>query len=164
MVYNLNMKQIYTCSYPDCGRIYVNSSILKRHVQAFHLSVKKFQCAFCGKCLASRQNLKEHNYIHTGEKPYVCNVLGCGASFRQGTHLSAHKKIEHSDNQSSSQQKHLIKLSYLTHLLGNITEPYEKRKIWINLETCDEVEVSYLTSLCFFGFIRKNWIFKIGIC
>ena len=126
MVYNLNMKQIYTCSYPDCGRIYVNSSILKRHVQAFHLSVKKFQCAFCGKCLASRQNLKEHNYIHTGEKPYVCNVLGCGASFRQGTHLSAHKKIEHSDNQSSSQQKHLIKLSYLTHLLGNITEPYEK--------------------------------------
>jgi uncharacterized C2H2 Zn-finger protein len=80
----------------------VNSSILKRHIQAFHNSEKRFQCPSCSKCLASRQNLKEHLYIHTGEKPYKCPEPGCGASFRQGTHLSAHKKIEHSSYSEAS--------------------------------------------------------------
>ena len=94
------MKAMFVCSYPHCGKAYVNNSILKRHMQAFHTSVKRFQCSSCGKCLASRQNLKEHSYIHTGEKPYACPFLGCRSAFRQGTHLSAHKRLEHPDRMS----------------------------------------------------------------
>ena len=92
------MRQIHACQHPNCNKTYVNSSILKRHIQAFHNSEKRFQCRTCGKCLASRQNLKEHSYIHTGEKPYKFQEPGCSAAFRQGTHLSAHKKIEHSQS------------------------------------------------------------------
>ena len=87
------MKEIYKCTFTGCSKVYVNSAILKRHVQAFHSTVNKFQCKVCNKSLASRQNLKEHSYIHTGEKPYVCKEHGCKMSFRQGTHLSAHKKL-----------------------------------------------------------------------
>lgn len=54
---------------------------------------KKFQCSFCRKALSSKQNLKEHEFTHTGELPYVCKTPGCGLRFRQGSVLSAHKRI-----------------------------------------------------------------------
>ena len=125
------MSSIYACSHPGCGKTYVNNSILKRHVQAFHNAEKRFQCSSCGKCLASRQNLKEHSYTHTGEKPYKCSVPECGASFRQGTHLSAHKRNEHSsliDNiDSFLPVNYKIDLSLLTRLIGKISLQDEKQ-------------------------------------
>lgn len=92
------MKDLYTCTALGCDKMYVNSAILRRHVQAFHSNSNKFQCKTCGKALASRQNLKEHSYIHSGEKPYACNQPGCVMSFRQGTHLSSHKKVHQKTN------------------------------------------------------------------
>lgn len=53
----------------------------------------KLKCNHCDKCLSSRQNLREHLYIHTGEKPYACNEPECGQAFRQGSLLSIHKRI-----------------------------------------------------------------------
>ncbi|OMJ80744.1 hypothetical protein SteCoe_18901 [Stentor coeruleus] len=87
------MKKIFKCSVGECDKTYACEAILKRHILAFHSSVNKFQCGVCKKSLASRQNLKEHMFIHTREKPYVCPEPGCFMSFRQGTHLSAHKKL-----------------------------------------------------------------------
>ena len=52
-----------------------------------------FKCQFCNRNLSSRQNLKEHLYIHTGERPYACKEPGCGETFRQGSLLSIHKRI-----------------------------------------------------------------------
>ena len=52
-----------------------------------------FKCKVCGRNLSSRQNLKEHFYTHSGERPYVCTEEGCGQSFRQGSLLSIHKRI-----------------------------------------------------------------------
>jgi uncharacterized Zn-finger protein len=51
-----------------------------------------FICTFCKKSLSSRQNLREHEYIHTGHRPYQCTFTGCSARFRQGSQLSLHKK------------------------------------------------------------------------
>ena len=91
------MRSKFTCPYTSCQKSYLNSSILKRHIQAFHNDEKRFKCEICGKCLASQQNLKEHSYIHSGEKPYKGPYRGCLAKFRQGTHLSAHKRMCHED-------------------------------------------------------------------
>lgn len=55
--------------------------------------MKKFQCSYCSKALSSKQNLKEHEFTHTGELPYICKNPGCGMRFRQGSVLSAHKRI-----------------------------------------------------------------------
>ncbi|OMJ82435.1 hypothetical protein SteCoe_16841 [Stentor coeruleus] len=87
------MKELYKCSVTGCEKVYVSGSILKRHILAFHGLVNKFKCEICKKSLASRQNLKEHVFTHTREKPYKCEELGCWMTFRQGTHLSAHKKF-----------------------------------------------------------------------
>ena len=53
----------------------------------------KLICKYCFKDLSSRQNLREHMYIHTGEKPYICNEPGCNQTFRQGSLLSIHRRI-----------------------------------------------------------------------
>ncbi|OMJ84674.1 hypothetical protein SteCoe_14197 [Stentor coeruleus] len=52
-----------------------------------------FKCKYCLRNLSSRQNLKEHMYIHSGEKPYICTEPNCGEKFRQGSLLSIHKKV-----------------------------------------------------------------------
>ncbi|OMJ85321.1 hypothetical protein SteCoe_13423 [Stentor coeruleus] len=118
------MRALFVCSHPNCGKSYVNSSILKRHIQAFHNAEKRFQCSFCGKCLASRQNLKEHTFTHTGEKPYACPVPGCNASFRQGTHLSAHKRMEHSQPSDATlinvHSQYNMDLGLLTQLISKL--------------------------------------------
>lgn len=50
-------------------------------------------CKYCFKKLSSKQCMREHSYIHTGEKPYICTEVGCNMSFRQASLLSAHRKI-----------------------------------------------------------------------
>jgi uncharacterized Zn-finger protein len=37
--------------------------------------------------------LKEHTYIHTGQKPFKCPYEGCTKAFRQAGKLSMHKKF-----------------------------------------------------------------------
>lgn len=132
------MKAFYICSHPNCGKSYVNNSILKRHIQAMHNTENKFQCSFCQRCLASRQNLKEHIFTHTGEKPYRCPVLGCNATFRQGTHLSVHKKTEHAQMQEiqikNATLKFEINTKVLTNLLANIQEITEIAEIKCDIE------------------------------
>ena len=53
----------------------------------------KMRCQCCEKILSSRQNLREHSCVHTGEMPYLCLEHGCNKKFRQGSLLSIHKKI-----------------------------------------------------------------------
>lgn len=52
-------------------------------------------CCICLKHLSSKQNLKQHLNIHSGEKPYVCNIAGCGHSYRHASQLSNHRLINH---------------------------------------------------------------------
>jgi uncharacterized Zn-finger protein len=47
----------------------------------------------CFKKFALAQYLKEHTYIHTGQKPFKCPYEGCTKAFRQAGKLSMHKKF-----------------------------------------------------------------------
>jgi hypothetical protein len=41
---------------------------------------------------SSKQNLMEHTYLHSGQKPFRCSA--CPESFRQASQLSLHKRID----------------------------------------------------------------------
>ena len=83
--------KVYVCPFDQCDRAYSAHINLKRHVDCMHLMRKNFTCPFCAKQLSSKQNFREHLYIHTGEKPFNCPH--CPSTFRQGSQLSQHKKI-----------------------------------------------------------------------
>nr|XP_004226399.1 zinc finger protein OZF-like [Ciona intestinalis] len=61
------------------------------------LSAKKtYECCFCDRKLSSKRNLRQHEYIHTGLKPFPCQK--CGLAFAQRGTLARHA-MKHLDKQ-----------------------------------------------------------------
>mmetsp|Transcript_836 Transcript_836/g.1900 ORF Transcript_836/g.1900 Transcript_836/m.1900 type:complete len:159 (+) Transcript_836:492-968(+) len=91
-----NMEQeLYRCYYDRCTRTYSSKYNLRRHVNSTHLRIRSFTCEKCDKKFTSKQSLKEHFYIHTGEKPFTCFEIGCNKRFRQASQLNVHRKKVH---------------------------------------------------------------------
>ncbi|KAL9618796.1 MAG: hypothetical protein Q9160_006519 [Pyrenula sp. 1 TL-2023] len=54
---------------------------------------KKHKCKVCDKRFTRPSSLQTHMYSHTGEKPYACDVEGCGRHFSVVSNLRRHKKV-----------------------------------------------------------------------
>lgn len=81
---------LYCCPMLGCSKEYKNKFNLKRHLTLAHFFSKPFSCNLCHKRFATKQNASEHNYIHSGIKPYKCLI--CGRHFRQASLLCLHKR------------------------------------------------------------------------
>ena len=87
-----------------------------------------FKCRFCSRNLSSRQNLKEHLYVHTGEKPYKCQVQGCEMSFRQGSLLSIHKRSHKTEPKCENESRSSFQYMKLSDIPVNF-DPLDKDTI-----------------------------------
>lgn len=81
----------YQCEYTECALVYSSKYNLSRHTAIFHLGIR-WTCSTCGRQLSSAQSLQDHEFCHTGEKPYLCKHPGCPKRYRQASQLSVHKK------------------------------------------------------------------------
>ncbi|KIX98715.1 uncharacterized protein Z520_05176 [Fonsecaea multimorphosa CBS 102226] len=63
---------------------------------------KKHKCKVCDKRFTRPSSLQTHMYSHTGEKPFACDVEGCGRHFSVVSNLRRHKKVHKGDSLSSA--------------------------------------------------------------
>jgi len=63
-------------------------------------SQKKHKCKVCDKRFTRPSSLQTHMYSHTGEKPFACDVDGCGRHFSVVSNLRRHKKVHKGDTAS----------------------------------------------------------------
>ncbi|KAL4800749.1 hypothetical protein BDV19DRAFT_2528 [Aspergillus venezuelensis] len=63
---------------------------------------KKHKCKVCDKRFTRPSSLQTHMYSHTGEKPFACDVEGCGRHFSVVSNLRRHKKVHKGGKEGGS--------------------------------------------------------------
>lgn len=85
----------YACDF--CSRSFRRLSHLKRHSEVVHANgarpPQSFVCHICGKDKKCRSQLARHVIIHTGERPFACDL--CSARFNRSGNLQQHKRRMH---------------------------------------------------------------------
>lgn len=85
----------FSCDF--CSRSFRRLSHLKRHREVVHANGERlpesFVCHICGKDKKCRSQLARHVIIHTGERPFACDL--CTARFNRSGNLKQHRKRMH---------------------------------------------------------------------
>ena len=78
---------------PVCGLL-INSkrNNFRQHLK-IHTGVKPFVCDICSRSFRKKAHMEEHRRIHTGEKPFVCEI--CSREAIQSIFLSLDIFFDH---------------------------------------------------------------------
>ena len=84
-----------------CGKNFANKRNLRDHMRVFHESPAvldskySLPCSECDKIFYKKSNLTSHMLRHSSEKPFVCDVQGCGKTFKREKTLVKHFQLVH---------------------------------------------------------------------
>lgn len=78
--------------------------LVKRHIEATHLCIKRFQCTWCEKTFTQRSNVAGcHLNTHTGASPHGCDF--CGDHFKDPSKRHKHMLRNHGYRPGESRKK-----------------------------------------------------------
>ena len=86
-------KNIFSCN--KCDKQFMQEKNLQKHFKVHCFLVKKYICPYpgCGKKFTALYNQKIHYRVHTGERPYTCDV--CGKDYYDRANYKYHIKTAH---------------------------------------------------------------------
>lgn len=86
--------QKYSCS--ECEKSFKEKGALRKHQRSKHLKeLFRHPCPYCGKMISS-STMTRHKLIHTGERPFKCNMAECDKVFRSNSEVKRHVLLHHS--------------------------------------------------------------------
>ncbi|CAB3231850.1 unnamed protein product [Arctia plantaginis] len=82
--------------YEFCGKSFISTTKLNRHCRSHHGMKKELKCKHCSYLALDNAQLKLHvRRMHTGERPYVCDI--CASSYHSRRclvqHLESHRPV-----------------------------------------------------------------------
>ncbi|GAA5947197.1 hypothetical protein JCM3765_001569 [Sporobolomyces pararoseus] len=107
-------KARYTCEWEGCERstqacedrgddeqerdkkAFKQRQKVMRHLQ-MHTGDRPFACEICGKTFSEALTLTQHMRVHTQERPFACDHPGCDKSFALASALTIHKRTHTGD-------------------------------------------------------------------
>jgi uncharacterized Zn-finger protein len=114
------------------------------------LAKQSLECRICSRLLSSKQNLREHLFIHSGERPYKCTEPGCSKTFRQGSLLSIHRRIHKEINNNLQFQEYrkrkltFPKLTEMISLSNPVHSILERNEIILTKEKMSENDFYFI--------------------
>ncbi|RHY15594.1 hypothetical protein DYB25_006342 [Aphanomyces astaci] len=82
----------FQCPHPGCGKSFADNAHLRDHTFV-HTGEKNLRCPDCDKCFARVASLRSHRRVHTGERPFVCLEADCGKRYASRAALRMHASI-----------------------------------------------------------------------
>ena len=94
-LHNKTHEKIFKCNRDGCNLKFMQEKNLQRHQKSHCILIKRYLCPFpgCGKRFTALYNQKIHYRIHTGERPYKCDV--CGNNYYDRANFKYHIKTAH---------------------------------------------------------------------